>query len=214
MVDKKQFNEPSTKPYTTQEVANLFGITARTVQMWADSGIINASKTPGGHRRISADEVERLSIRINNKSLGASNPRREIASDAPKVDKNFTILVVEDDADLRMLYHMEMEEWDPSFKLLIVNDGYEALLLAGAVVPEVIITDLHMPNLDGFHLIDVLSSNKNLENCKIVVVTGLSEEEIGKRYPFPDTVTVLEKPIPFTRLKQIVFDKAKKEMQG
>lgn len=211
MTTKKQFNETSTKPYSTQEVAKLFNITARTVQMWADSGIIQASKTPGGHRRISAEEVERLSLRINNKSLGAQDPRREII-ETTNITKNFTILVVEDDADLRMLYRLEMEDWDASFELLIVNDGYEALLLAGAKIPDVIITDLHMPNLDGFHLIDVLSSNKNLENCEIIVVTGLSQQEIGKRYPFPETVTVLEKPIPFARLKQIVFDKAKKEM--
>jgi len=46
--------------YTTTKVAKIFGVTPRTVQMWADSGMIRVTKTLGGHRRITAQEVDRL----------------------------------------------------------------------------------------------------------------------------------------------------------
>ncbi len=214
MANKKQLDNSSEKPYTTQEVAKIFGVTARTVQMWADSGIIHASKTPGGHRRISAEEVERLSNRINSKSPKHDTTSDSLTSEVNNTNRKPTILIVEDDADLRMLYRLEMENWTPSFDLEIVTDGYEALLVAGAKIPDVIVTDLHMPNFDGFHLIDVLSSNKSLEKSQIVVVTGLPRDEINKRYPFPETVIVLDKPIPFKRLKKIIFDQAKKINTG
>ena len=56
---------------------------------------------------------------------------------------------------------------------------------------------------------EVLSRNKSLENSTIVVVTGLSQEEIGKRYLFKEGITIIEKPIPFERLKNIVLGKSK-----
>jgi excisionase family DNA binding protein len=211
MPNKNKLDELSTKSYTTQEVAELFGITGRTVQMWADSGVINASKTPGGHRRISEDEVERLSIRINNKPLGNTDTHSELAKE---VNNKFTILIAEDDPTLRMLYRLNIEEWDPLIELLMVNDGYEALLVAGRATPDLIITDLLMPNGDGFHLIDVLSADENLADCKIVVVTGLSQEEVQKRSHFPETISILEKPIPFERLKSIVYEKVNEKNIG
>jgi len=211
MLNKNKSNEHSTKSYTTQEVAELFGITGRTVQMWADSGVINASKTPGGHRRISEDEVERLSIRINNKPLGKTDTHSE---QAKEVNNKFTILIAEDDPSLRVLYRLNMEEWDPLIELLMVNDGYEALLVAGRATPDLIITDLLMPNGDGFHLINVLSADENLADCKIIVVTGLSQEEVQKRAHFPETISILEKPIPFERLKSIVYEKVNEKNIG
>ncbi|MDO7710503.1 MAG: response regulator [Pseudomonadota bacterium] len=220
MANKNKLDELSTKPYTTQEVAVLFGVTGRTVQMWADSGIINVSKTPGGHRRISKAEVERLSISMNNKPLGKlrrstdTDTHRELENKANNRNNKFTILIAEDDSSLRMLYRLNIEEWHPQIELLMVNDGYEALLVAGRSTPDLIITDLLMPNGDGFHLIDVLSSDENLADCKIVVVTGLSQEEIQKRSHFPETISIMEKPIPFQRLKSIVFEKANEKNIG
>lgn len=209
MNHKEKSDEDRKQPYTTQEVAHIFGVTARTVQIWSDNGYINVSKTPGGHRRISKDEVARLRRSLNNIPTDVTGTLNQEGIKSDKDSEKFTILVVEDDHDLRELYRLEMEEWYPSFDLLIVNDGYQALLIAGEKIPDVIITDLHMPHIDGFHLIDVLSRNKSLENSTIVVVTGLSQEEIGKRYLFKESVTIIEKPIPFERLKNIVLDKSK-----
>lgn len=42
---------------TTLEVAQLFGVTTRTVIRWLDGGLFTAIKTPGGHLRFYAEEV-------------------------------------------------------------------------------------------------------------------------------------------------------------
>jgi excisionase family DNA binding protein len=194
------------KQYTTQEVAILFGITARTVQMWADSGVISVSRTLGGHRRISTEEVERLSMRINNKPLDSVDRGNTTTT---KENNTFKILIVEDDQDLLKLYRMEMENWDPSYELFTVNDGYEALLIAGKKRPEIIITDLNMPYVDGFHLINVLSNNQSLKKTKVIAVTGLAQKVIEERGPLPKSVIVMQKPIQFEQLKSIVLEEAK-----
>ena len=211
MDNKNKLDELSGKSYTTKEVAILFGVTGRTIQMWADDGIINVSKTPGGHRRISQAEVEQLSVRMGiepvRKLMRVTDTHSELVNEAKNINNKFTILIAEDDSSLRMLYRLNIEEWHhPQIEIFMVNDGYEALIVAGRITPDLIITDLLMPNGDGFHLIDVLRADKTLADCKIVVVSGLSQDEIQKRTHFPETVLYMEKPISFERLKSIVFD--------
>ena len=45
---------------TTREAAQMLGVSLRTAQLWAESGLLEAWKTDGGHRRISRHSVERL----------------------------------------------------------------------------------------------------------------------------------------------------------
>ncbi len=46
--------------YSTTQAAKLLNVTARTVQLWADSGVLLVGKTPGGHRRIKGESIQEL----------------------------------------------------------------------------------------------------------------------------------------------------------
>jgi excisionase family DNA binding protein len=50
----------TSKPLTTGEVADIFGVTTTTVKRWADDGRLASFKTPGGHYRFRAEDVESL----------------------------------------------------------------------------------------------------------------------------------------------------------
>lgn len=191
--------------YTARGLANLFDVTSGTVRMWANSGIINVSKKNDGHWRISAEEYERLSTLLGKQRSKSS---WVISEGIEQTKSKLIVLIIEDDKDLQILYRLKLEEWSFPLELLIASDGYEALLIAGSANPDIIITDLKMPNLDGFHMIDVLSSNTQFRDCLIVVVTGLDAVEIEKKFPFPDDVHVLSKPIPFEELRNIVESKS------
>lgn len=45
---------------STREAAEMLGVSLRTIQLWVDSGVLEAWKTAGGHRRVSLDSVERV----------------------------------------------------------------------------------------------------------------------------------------------------------
>jgi excisionase family DNA binding protein len=45
---------------TTREAAEMLGVSLRTAQLWSESGLLDAWKTGGGHRRISRQSIERL----------------------------------------------------------------------------------------------------------------------------------------------------------
>ena len=49
-----------TDPLTTSQVAELAGVTPRTVRNWEEEGKLKAERTRGGHRRFSKKEVEKL----------------------------------------------------------------------------------------------------------------------------------------------------------
>jgi excisionase family DNA binding protein len=58
---------------TTREAAKLLGVSLRTAQLWSESGLLEAWKTAGGHRRITRDSIEcLLSLPSKDVLLGAS----------------------------------------------------------------------------------------------------------------------------------------------
>jgi excisionase family DNA binding protein len=195
--------------YTTTQAAKIFGVTPRTIQMWADSGMIEVTKTLGGHRRITADEIERLA-----KRFGKVLPENDETSNQPdsstavrEPDGSVRIMIVDDDKDLLKLYQMQIESWQtPKTEVYLASDGYDALLQIGAKKPDIIITDLKMPRMDGGHMIKIIQQNPDMDHCQIVVVTGLNKDEIQQNFELPDSVVLEEKPISFARIQRLVND--------
>jgi excisionase family DNA binding protein len=194
--------------YTTTKVAKMFGVTPRTIQMWADSGMIKVTKTLGGHRRITAQEVDRLARELGKKLPGVEpQPAEADVKPAVNADGKVRIMIVDDDKDLLKLYQMQIESWQtPATEVFLAHDGYDALLQIGSKKPDIIITDLKMPRMDGGHMINMIQQNPDMDHCQIVVVTGLSKDEIHKNYQLPDNVLVEEKPMPFARIQRLVND--------
>lgn len=190
---------------TTREAAQMLGVSLRTAQLWTESGLLEAWKTEGGHRRISRTSVERLLS-----SPAIDNPFRadEVTPTVDLTDKSattnpFSILIVDDEATLCLVYQMTMARWSMKPEVDTAYDGYEALIRIGLGRPDMLVTDLRMPGLDGFRMIHTLRSQPELADMAIVVVTGLSPDEIESGGGIPDGIPVLPKPIPFEQLHEI-----------
>lgn len=63
--------------YSTREASELLGVSLRTVQLWVDSGVLQAWKTAGGHRRISSASVEAL---LKGGATASHDTRTEMAT--------------------------------------------------------------------------------------------------------------------------------------
>jgi excisionase family DNA binding protein len=190
---------------TTREAADLLGVSLRTAQLWAESGLLEAWKTDGGHRRIARLSIERLLAgpAVRGVPLAATPMRRAddlvpIATLAP-----FNILVVEDDPSLRRLYEIKMRDWPMKPRISTAGDGYEALIRMGNSRPDLLIADLQMAGMDGFRMLQTISNAPELAGMTIVVVSGLDAEEIAHRGAVPAGIPVLPKPVPFDQLRDI-----------
>jgi len=178
---------------TTREAAELLGVSLRTTQMWVESGLLEAWKTDGGHRRIMRSSVEKLLSRQNTPGL----PSPVMPSERLK------ILVVEDDNALLKLYKLRISGWDFPVDLSMAANGYEGLMRIGRESPDLLILDLRMPGMDGFQMLQALAVSPLREGMEIVVVTGLGPDEIADRGGLPRGVTLLPKPVPFAQLREL-----------
>lgn len=89
------------------------------------------------------------------------------------------ILLVEDDSNLREIYGARLEA--EGYQILSANDGEEALAIAVREHPELIITDIMMPKISGFDMLDILRSTPETKDTKVIVMTALSQEEDRER---------------------------------
>ena len=178
--------------YTTRQAAKVLGVALRTVQQWVDSGILEAWKTEGGHRRVS---VASVTLFLNP---GTNEP-------APQVDpiERLKVLVVEDDRVLLKLYKLRIGTWNLPIDVATASNGYEALLRIGRDSPDLMISDLHMPGMDGFQMIRNLTTSSFREGMEIVVVTGLDSSAIVQQGDLPPSIKVFPKPVPFAELRTL-----------
>ncbi len=129
--------------------------------------------------------------------------RPPAAEFALATDAALSILVVEDDPVVVRLCERQMTRWPMKPRIVTARNGYEALVRIGLSKPDLLITDLHMPQMDGFQMLQQLRNMAELADVTIVVVTGLDPEEVEARGGVPPGIPVLPKPIPFDRLRDI-----------
>jgi excisionase family DNA binding protein len=184
---------------TTREAATLLGVSVGTVQLWVESGLLRAWKTAGGHRRVLRDSVERL-LRRTPEPTADTNQADTLPPNQPR---KLNVLVVEDDRDLLRLYQVNLSRWPMQPNVTCIDNAVAALMLLGRGGPDLLITDLHMPGMDGFAMLRVLNKAPEMRNTKMVVVSGLSSEAIAAQGGLPAGVQVLPKPIPFELLQAL-----------
>ena len=182
---------------TSKQAASLLEVTTRTIQLWSESGILKAWKTAGGHRRFNLEEVKAFKAKL-----------KKDANDS--VDQRLTrVLVIEDESDLIVLYKMTIENWNLPIILKTATDGFEGLIQIGSWKPDIVITDIQMPNINGIHMLEALSKMESFNDMVIIAVTGLLKAEITQKGGLPAGIPIFTKPIPFDKIENIVNQQCK-----
>ncbi len=89
------------------------------------------------------------------------------------------ILLVEDDNSLREIYEARLLA--EGYEIVAAQDGEEALAVAVKEKPDLIISDVMMPKISGFDMLDILRSTPETKDCKIIMMTALSQVEDKER---------------------------------
>lgn len=174
---------------STREAAEMLDVNYRTIQNWVEKGLLKAWKTPGGHRRIAKSSVDNT-IKRRKQSMEKKIPL-----------KQQSVLVVEDEEALREIYQVHFDFWGFDVHLRLAKNGMEGLFLIGRKKPDLIITDLVMPDMDGFSMLKTLAKEEQYANIHLVVMTRLTEEEIAQEGGIPEGIKVFHKPIIFEQLE-------------
>jgi len=190
--------------YSTAELARRFGVTTPTVQRWVDLGYLKAWKTAGGHRRIEAESAERF---LTEQGLAAVTTE---APPPPHPAGGLSVLIVDDNPDDRDVLAALVQLALPGSVVTVVENGFQALGAIGRAVPDVLVTDIEMPHMNGLEMVRHLCSEIPKAPRVIFAVSSHEPRRIDELGGLPAGVALVAKPIDplaFTvRLQSAVRD--------
>lgn len=85
------------------------------------------------------------------------------------------VMLVEDDDSLREIYSIRLTA--EGYTIVSAKDGEEALAVAVRERPDLIVSDVMMPKISGFDMLDILRSTPETQNIKVIMMTALSSED-------------------------------------
>ena len=85
------------------------------------------------------------------------------------------IMIVEDDAALREIYSIRIAA--EGYDVVTASDGEEALSVAAREMPDLILSDVMMPKISGFDMLDILRQTPETAKIKIIMMTALSSDD-------------------------------------
>jgi excisionase family DNA binding protein len=176
----------------TWHASKLLGLSVGTVQALVDKGELKAWKTKGGHRRVFVQ-----SLKDFQKENGL-----QVSSDA-KVP-SFRMLVVDDDPVFLTLVEQACCAWDLDVQCIRMNSAIEALMNIRTLQPRLLLTDLHLPKIDGFEFIRQLRCDKQFAKIHIVAVTAMKTARLAQAGALPPGVLLMEKPLDMQWLRGYV----------
>lgn len=89
------------------------------------------------------------------------------------------IMLVEDDNNLREIYEARLQA--EGYVLVSARDGEEALVMAKNEKPDLIISDIMMPKISGFEMLDILRNTDGLKEVKVIMLTALGQSDDQQR---------------------------------
>jgi excisionase family DNA binding protein len=153
--------------FTTGEAAEICKVSQQTIIRCFDSGRLKGFRVPGSRFR-----------RIPRDALIAFMKENNIPVDALDSGKK-KILVVDDDPEIVELF-VDVLERDGRFEVKTAASGYDAGIMTQEFLPELIILDYMLPDINGNVVCQTIRSNPNFEHMKIIIVSGVvNQDEIN-----------------------------------
>lgn len=112
------------------------------------------------------------------------------------------ILIVEDMQTIILLLKVYIVGWGVEAEFLQAKNGREGLMLAKQHKPDIIITDVAMPEMDGFELCAAIRSDPVLFSRPVFLLTSLDDAASHASGRMVGATAFLHKPIAPEALKQ------------
>ena len=150
--------------FTTGEAAKICKVSQQTIIRCFDNGQLKGFRVPGSRFR-----------RIPRDALVAFMKENGIPPDALDSGKQ-KVLVVDDDPEIVELF-VDVLERDGRFEVKTASTGYDAGILTQEFMPDLIILDYMLPDINGNVVCQTIRANPNFEHMKIIIVSGVVNPE-------------------------------------
>lgn len=178
--------------FTTGQAAELLGVSLRTVQLWAEMGLLRGWKTEGGHRRIARQSIqEMLDGRFPSGTQDFAEQRTARTS--------LKVLIADHDQEALHTYRTLLPTLNSAFELTTASRSEETLLKLGQDTPDVLVADLQTLGQDNGNLIRFIAEQDSSSELQIVIATNFSETQL-RNFRLPSAITVIPKPASLLQL--------------
>ncbi len=129
-------------------------------------------RLPAGADHLTAEELQAVTARM---APGYEVPVTPLSDkNVSKNRSDITVAVVEDDVDVREYLRHELSE---KYNVITFANGNEALENIIADAPEIVISDVMMPGLDGLSLCRKIKQNPNINHIPVILLSAKVENE-------------------------------------
>ena len=106
-----------------------------------------------------------------------------------------TVVVVDDDPQDRALLAVLVLMALPGAAVEVASSGFQGLVVIGKTAPQIVITDIHMPHMNGVEMIRTLLEDVDFRPRTLFAVSALSTQELAALGSLPSEVQVFTKPL-------------------
>jgi len=107
-------------------------------------------------------------------ALSVKDEKEDLQQGELKGDKNIRIVIVEDNNDLRKFLFNELGDL---YQIYTASNGKEGLELIRKHMPNIVISDIMMPEMDGIEMCRLVKNDLNTSHISVFLLTAKSEEE-------------------------------------
>lgn len=145
-----------------------------TVENTLDSGVTFSIYLRRGSSHFSEDELSKKAFVPQTKEMPEHEVEACDESILVEAESNMSILIIEDNEELRDFFRGVLSS---KYQYNEAEDGRSGLELARTLIPDIIITDLLMPEMDGIELIKTLKESEETSHIPIILLTAVSTPE-------------------------------------
>lgn len=190
--------------FTTGEAAEICKISQQTIIRCFDSGKLEGFRVPGSRfRRIPRESLLRFmkdnGIPLDN--LSQARPGK------------IKVLIVDDDVEIVELM-VDVLNRDGRFEVRTATSGYDAGLVTQQFMPDVIVLDYMLPDVNGNIVCQTIKRNPEFSKIRIIIVSGVVHEEEIQGLLAAGAADFVKKPFDIAQLVDRIVEVATGEPVG
>jgi two-component system, OmpR family, response regulator len=153
--------------FTTGEAAEICNISQQTIIRCFDSGKLDGFRIPGSRfRRIPRDNLIKF---MKDNGIPLDNLQTQSTG-------RIKVLIVDDDEEIVELM-VDVLTRDGRFEIRTASSGYDAGLLTQQFMPDVMILDYMLPDVNGNIVCQTIKRKPEFESTKIIIVSGVVNQD-------------------------------------